>query len=173
MLYYVFSTALGDTVLGSLNTGSVLKFLLSFNENNCITQSINKILNNKDSKEWHEISRFSLPEAFIRKFRNNIDWIWISMYQKLSEEFIREFRDRVYWYWISFYQNLSEEFIHEFRDRVHWYWISRYQNLSENFIREFRNRIDWYFIHFYKTLTKDFVHKLRNRLKWYSMDGRR
>ena len=48
-----------------------------------------------------------------------VDWDYISQYQKLSESFIIEFQDKVYWCDISTYQNLSKEFLREFKDRIH------------------------------------------------------
>ena len=69
---------------------------------------------------------------------NEIDWGFISAYQKLSENFIREFQDKVNWCYISAYQKLSEDFIREFQDNVDWIYISAYQKLSEDFIKEFQ-----------------------------------
>ena len=138
MLYYIFDSALGDAVLGSLDIRSVLKLRFSFNRKNCITQLIYKILNNKTNKEWISISKILLAEEFIREFRDRVHWIYISYIQKLSEKFIREFRDRVKWGCVSLKQKLSEDFIREFRNIVNWYWITRYQNLS---IRGFHIRV--------------------------------
>ena len=55
-----------------------------------------------------------LSEEFIRKSKDQLDWVWGSMYQKLSEELIREFKNNVFWYNILLYQKLSKEFIIEF-----------------------------------------------------------
>ena len=97
----------------------------------------------KDNVNWRWISTYQkLSEPFIRKFKGKVDWHCISIYQKLSEPFIREFKDNVYWYYISKYQNLSEPFIKEFKDNVCWDFISKYQKLSEPFIKEFNLKID-------------------------------
>ena len=56
MLYCIFDSALGDAVLRSLEIISVLELLFSFNERNCITESIYRIFDNKEGKEWNEIS---------------------------------------------------------------------------------------------------------------------
>ena len=50
MLYCIFNTYLGDVVLESVNTIFVLNILFSFSENNCITESIYKIIYNKTEK---------------------------------------------------------------------------------------------------------------------------
>ena len=60
-----------------------------------------------------------------------VDWWYISTYQKLSESFIREFADKIDWYYMSKYQKLSESFIKEFNDGIKWQHISLYQKLSE------------------------------------------
>ena len=73
---------------------------------------------------------------------DDVDWDYISVYQKLPEDFIREFKDKVDWCYISGYQKLSEGFIREFKDKVDWTNISTYQKLSEDFIREFYNELN-------------------------------
>ena len=76
--------------------------------------------------------------------KNEINWTKIStQYQKLSEPFIRKFKNRVNWEYISICQKLSENFIREFKGRVDWFWILRYQTLSEDFIRELKDDIPW------------------------------
>ena len=69
------------------------------------------------------------------KLLKEIDWYYISEYQKLSEDFIREFKDKVDWYYISQSQQLSEDFIREFKDKVNWNIYLFIKKLSEDFIR--------------------------------------
>ena len=57
--------------------------------------------------------------------------------QKILLKFIKT-NDNVNWGYISIYQKLSENFIREFENKVVWHRISEYQTLSENFIREFK-----------------------------------
>ena len=38
----------------------------------------------------------------------DVDWSYISEYEKLSEQFIEKYRDMVSWFHISYYQKLSE-----------------------------------------------------------------
>ena len=52
------------------------------------------------------------------QINKNVDWLYISVYYKLSENFIREFQDKVHWVHISYKQELSENFIREFKDKV-------------------------------------------------------
>ena len=123
---------------------------------------LNKELNaNYESLEeidWLNISRYQkLSEDFIREFKDEVNWVCISENQKLSEDFIREFKDKVNWFWISKYQKLSKDFIREFKDKVNWFWISKYQKLSEDFIREFQNEVDWGCISAYQKLSEDFI----------------
>lgn len=47
---------------------------------------------------WQFIcSNFTLPEQFIREYKNIIDWNWVSRYQNLSTNFIREFKHKIDW----------------------------------------------------------------------------
>ena len=75
---------------------------------------------------------------------DNVDWDYISCYQKLSENFIKEFKDKIYSNLgsISKYQKLSENFIREFKYKVSWPLIISYQKLSPEFIEEFDLDID-------------------------------
>src|SRR5574344_1767555 len=93
-----------------------------------------------------------------------VNWYYISKYQKLSEDFIREFQDKVYWNRISIYQKLSEDFIREFQNKVDWISISIYQKLSEDFIREFQNEIDWDYISLYQKLSEDFIREFNLKI---------
>ena len=78
----------------------------------------------------------------VEKYRDKVDWCWISARQNLSEDFIREFQDKVDWGEISSNQKLSEEFIREFCDKVDWVWISSNQNLSVEFKIEMKKYLD-------------------------------
>src|SRR5574344_112363 len=107
---------------------------------------------------WVCISIYQkLSEDFIREFQDNVDWNCISQSQKLSEDFIREFQNKVYWNWISQSQKLSENFIREFKNEVNWVCISIYQKLSEDFIKEFQNKVDWFWISANQKLSEDFI----------------
>ena len=48
---------------------------------------------------------------------NDVNWGYVSIYQKLSENFIREFQDKIDWNYISEHQKLSEKFIREFKNK--------------------------------------------------------
>ena len=60
-----------------------------------------------------------LSEAFIREFKDEVDWKCISIRQTLSEELIREFKDRVDCFCISKHQDLSDDFKEEFKEYIH------------------------------------------------------
>ena len=47
-----------------------------------------------EKKDWENISRLpNLDYDFIRENKNNLEWSYLCIYQKLSEEFLREFHD--------------------------------------------------------------------------------
>jgi hypothetical protein len=50
----------------------------------------------------------------VKRFKDKVDWEWISIHQNLSEGFIRELKNEVDWCYISIYQNISKDFIKEF-----------------------------------------------------------
>jgi hypothetical protein len=102
----------------------------------------------------------------IKKFKDKVDWGWISSCQKLSENFIREFKNEFFWSNISAYQKLSEGFIREFKDKVNWDCISKYQKLSEGFIREFKNKVYWRNISISQKLSEGFIREFKDKVNW-------
>ena len=108
-------------------------------------------MKNKITKEVKTLIKKLNLDCSVNKFKDEVNWKYISSSQTLSEDFIREFKDEVDWYNISYYQTLSEfgeDFIREFKDKVNWYNISSSQNLSNSskfskkFMEEFKSKID-------------------------------
>lgn len=65
----------------------------------------------KEIKDIANIYDFKIDfrkKHFWGKFKDKVNWDYISVYQKLSEEFIEKFKDKVIWTYISEYQKLSE-----------------------------------------------------------------
>lgn len=113
--------------------------------------------------------RNDIPEDFIREFHDNVNWLVISKYQKLSENFIREFQNKVEWPQISKYQILSENFIREFLYEINWYNISQYQVLSEKFIRDFEHKVNWILIWEYQVLSEEFIREFHQHHAYWSL----
>ena len=120
---------------------------------------------------WNSISKKPLSEDFIREFRNDVNWGYISRYQKLSENFMREFQNKVYWCYITIHQKLSEEFIREFEDKVDWVWICFRQKLSEDFIREFQYKVSWVSISKFQKLSENFIREFQDKVDWYNISA--
>lgn len=119
---------------------------------------------------WGGITLYhKLSEEFIREFKDNVCFFYVSRYQKLSEGFIRDFKDEVDWFYISAHQKLSEDFIQEFQYKVKWYYISMCQKLSENFIRKFQYKVNWYNISMYQELSENFIREFQNKVDWYNI----
>ena len=129
----------------------------------------------EEEKCFTDISGSSaLSEDYMRKYRNNLNWVIISKEQRLSEDFIREHKDKVHWKNITRYQCLSEEFIFEFEDKVDWIYIAR--NIcsgkiifSEKLVKKINsivpNLIDWNKISNEK-LSEDFVREFQDKVSW-------
>lgn len=110
--------------------------------------------------------RFKLSEEFIREFKYDLDWNWISRFQRLSESFIEEHKDLVDWMCISFSQALSEPFIEKYKDKLSWMWISGNQKLSESFIENHKGLIDWNRLSSNQDLSEEFMRRNKNRINW-------
>jgi hypothetical protein len=117
--------------------------------------------------DWYWISRYQkLSESFIHEHKDLVGGWYISIYQKLSESFIEEHKDLVKWDLISQYQKLSESFIHKHKDLVDWYCISQCQRLSEAFIDEYKDLVKWDLISIYQKLSESFVHEHNGLVNW-------
>jgi hypothetical protein len=65
--------------------------------------------------DWNDISKnIKLTEAFIERFKDNVNWKLISLYQELSESFIERFKDYVDWLSIRYYQDISLKFKYKY-----------------------------------------------------------
>ena len=93
--------------------------------------NIKYFIYNKNRVDWDYISYYELSGEFLREFKNELDWYYISRNNPLSEDIIREFQDYVDWYYISKYQILSREFCEEFKDKLHKdvLYIQQFDNL--------------------------------------------
>lgn len=84
--------------------------------------------NSNSEINWPNLSTgYTLPEEFIRDFRNRLDMILISAHQPLSDEFIREFKDDLSLPYLVSNQLLSPEFMNDYRDELNWEDVSYYQ----------------------------------------------
>ena len=45
-----------------------------------------------DTTNWHKISTYNLSEQFMEKYRNRVNWTWISRFQKISKKFAIKFK---------------------------------------------------------------------------------
>jgi hypothetical protein len=71
-------------------------------------------MNKKLKKEIKQIIEDQKLNCTIKEFEDKVDWVHISVYQKLSEEFIEKYQDKFDWKCISMFQKLSkalEDFI--------------------------------------------------------------
>ena len=118
--------------------------------------------------DWFYISKYQkLSESFIEKHSDKVYWDNISMYQKLSESFIEKHKDKVNWDYISINQKLSESFIEKHIGKVNWYNISKYQTLSEEFIEKYEDKVYWYYIPQYQKLSESFIEKHYDKVNWF------
>ena len=118
---------------------------------------------------WYNLSLLPLPEKFIEKYADNVDWDNISIFQKLSENFINQYSNMVNWCFICKYQKLSESFIEKYADEVDWLYVSIHQQLSENFINKYSDMVDWENISIYQKLSETFIEKYAGEVDWWTV----
>ena len=95
----------------------------------------------KKIKEKHLIkhitSYYRWSDIFL-KYDN--DWTSISKHKFLHPDFIREYRDNLDWYYVSAFQKLSEKEIEEHKHYVLWDIVILKSYISLGFIRKHAHR---------------------------------
>ena len=99
----------------------------------------------KHTIEWYRISWIDnfLSENFINKFKDKLDWRYLSSHQILSEKIIEENMCK---YGISFlqisqHQVLSQKFIDKYLDELDFDFLVEFQDLSLEFLIKHREKI--------------------------------
>ena len=133
-----------------------------------LVEALGEVITEHDKSITNKIKIIEEIKDIEKFFDENIDnfelnWDYISGYQKLSEEFIGKHKDKVKWGYISEYQKLSESFIEKHKDKVNWYNISKHQTLSEEFIEKYCDKVDWVRILTYQILSEEFRQKHRDK----------
>lgn len=85
---------------------------------------------------------FSLDE--IEKYKNHIDWKYVSEYQRLNLAFITKFMNRIDFSYLSRNKYLTDDIIYEFRNELDIYTIAENNNLSQDLLVKLISSIDRY-----------------------------
>lgn len=108
--------------------------------------------NNLEEVNWNTlVKRQHLSEDFMRKYKNYLDWYWLSQEQWMTLEFIMEFADidengvGIHWDVLPCNQEISyllnDGFVILFQNKEIWENIGWIDNLSEDCITKFKDRI--------------------------------
>lgn len=146
--------------------------------------------------DWDNVSSHPLPNEFIKKYHDRINWekllqarpfteselntfrsfipidVWgkvLPRHQALSEELMYNDRYILDWVAVSQYQKLSPNFIRKMKDYVDWITVSRYQKLPIDIIEEFSDRVSWYYVTEYQELCEQFIEKHAEDVNWTSV----
>lgn len=107
----------------------------------------------------------------IRRFKNQIDWNFITSNHLLSNEcFIREFKDYLNWDLISSNNNMSIDFIKEFQDYINWSNLSANPFINLQILREFKDILNWQSISRNKSISIQIIREFKDILDWQSID---
>lgn len=84
-----------------------------------------------------------INENFVDKYNDHIKqkWDWVSKYIQLTSHFIDKYKDRVNWMYISAEQNYDSKFIIKFSDKLHWYWVLHRKNITIDIIKKIHKKI--------------------------------
>jgi hypothetical protein len=122
---------------------------------------------------WHDLSRTHLPESFIRKNIDKINWEKRCRYYRMTEEELEKyceyFNDDT-WRSLFINQRLSESFIEKHIDVVRQFYLWNYlyedQHVSESFIEKYIDEIDCEELSFDMLLSESFIEKHSDKLSW-------
>lgn len=116
-------------------------------------------------KQFFEIWEKDKEDA--QKIKNNIDWIKMSMYEKINEEFILDFYGYVQWPYIYKYTTLSENFIDEScRDYFRWEYIVKFQQLSEQYMTKYKSKLNFELVWRHQKYSEHFIKENINLVNW-------
>ena len=106
------------------------------------------------------IFNYTLPEWFIQKYKDNLNWHNVFKYQNLSMEFLEKnmyyINDFNGWDTICKHQNLSIDFIRNNKDNIDWPEVILYQFITKELITEFYSEFDLLKIR-QRNLIEDFI----------------
>jgi hypothetical protein len=126
---------------------------------------------------WNEISGDHLPESFIRRNINKINWeVRCRNYHMTEEELEKycEYFNEKAWYnifntWFN-KPKLSESFIEKHIDIVRqfnfWDYICEWRHISESFLDKYIDEIDCEEISFNRLVSESFIEKHSDKLSW-------
>lgn len=99
----------------------------------------------QDDLDWIEITGCiifaPISRSFIDKHFAKLDWICLCESRKTDEDTMRTYADYLDWKTISYRKSLPEAFMRDYANRLDWYHISTRQRFSLGFIREFGDKL--------------------------------
>lgn len=128
-----------------------------------VERELNKPINEFGETDFSVISHpkftleFPLPEEFIRKYRNRLNWTFISGMKTLTIEFLVEHDDFLKWDLINYKRAFPDWFIQKYKDKLSWEYISYDQSLSLQQVEKFKNYVSWYTVSYRYNLDKEFI----------------
>ncbi|CAG7581404.1 MAG: gp563 [uncultured marine phage] len=145
------------------------------------------LLNMMNIDNGTKIYGYKLPESFMEKHKEDLNWAYISQKQDLNRDFIMRNKDLldfdqlnlknymtledadirslswptniINWNYISMRDDLSIEFVREFKDMVNWKFVSINISFTEEEMEEFSEFIDWKMATICQVYSEDFSEK--------------
>ena len=121
---------------------------------------------------WETICTLNLPEYFVNKWFNYMDWSMISRYSTiLSDKFLIRHKNKINWKdRCQFLPNgISPTLMRTIPEQLSWITLSSVRMWTVDELREFRNYIDWtMYKHNTLAITSnvDFFREFSKELEW-------
>lgn len=101
-----------------------------------------KLRTDKDTLEYIAIFCRNIPQRFLFKWADLLDWENLCYSQHLSSDFLDCMEDYIDFKAISWSQRLAEWFIDKHKDKLDWVLLSEKQKMSEQFVFDHIDRIN-------------------------------
>ena len=108
----------------------------------------------------------NLKEEFYEKYKNILNWSYISNIN-LSEEFFERNINLIDWYWFSQNNYISVEFFKKYINKLTWESLCKNENIPLELYEKNLDKLDWRNLSGNSSITLDFIKKHIGKMDMY------
>ena len=111
---------------------------------------------------------YDLPESFMEKFHDILNWKFISMKQDLDRDFIMRNKDLISFEDLNLknYMKLEDKDIKHLSNKINWNYISMRDDLSVMFVREHKDKLNWSYVSINISFTEEEMEEFSEYIDW-------
>lgn len=161
-------------IFNTLSVPEKYNFYLYCKENN-LTEDLVYIeryfqsLYNISTDKWRSIiinNKHQLHYDFINKYKDEIDWHMLSIYQTFTPDFFKKFSTYIDWETASSYQRFTINILEKFKYYINWDLVSsRNDFLTPEMLEIFSEQIKWNYVNI-TDFSDNFLDKYKDKINW-------